>query len=195
MPGAVIGLSMGLGYPGSYSRNGDCIIEARPVLSTDSAGPNFGDAVVLVQDSTGGTFSAAQIAKANAHPTVMTQGANYCFAGVAVREVKTMKSFVVQPSASAVLGGYAPSEICDVLVRGSVVVAIQNPSVAAIVAGGSVFLRLIAGTGTVIGAFEPVADGGNTVQLTNCFFTTGVTSVDANGNTLAEITIINRNIP
>jgi hypothetical protein len=195
MPGATVGLSMGLGYPGSYSRNGDCIIEARPVLSTDATGPNFGDAVVLVQDSTGGTFSAAAIAKGNGHATVMTQGANYCFAGVAVREVKTLKSFVVQPNASATLAGYAPSEICDVLVRGTVVVEIQNPSAAAIVAGGSVFLRMVAGTGTVIGAFEPAADGGNTVQLTNCYFTTGVTSVDANGNTIAEITIINRNIP
>jgi hypothetical protein len=195
MPGSVIGLSMGLGYPGTYSRNGDCIIEARQVLSTDSAGPNFGDAVVLNQDGTGGTFSAAAIAKAAGHTPVMTQGANYAFAGIAVREVKTLKSYVVQPNALATLVSYAPGEICDVLVRGSVVVEIQNPSAAAIVAGGAVYLRLVAGTGTVIGAFEPAADGGNTIALTNCFYTTGITSLDANGNTLAEITIINRNIP
>lgn len=195
MPGTTVGLSMGLGYPGSYSRNGDCIIEARQVLSTDSAGPNFGDAVVLVQDSAGGTFSAVAIAKANGHSAVMTQGANYCFAGVAVREVKTLTSFVVQPGASATLASYAPGQIADVLVRGTVVVEIQNPSAATIVAGGSVFLRLVAGTGTVIGAFEPVADAGNTIQVTNAYFTTGITSTDANGNTLAEITIISRNIP
>jgi hypothetical protein len=195
MPGAVVGLSMGLGYPGTYSRNGDCIIEAKPVPAGDATGPNFGDAVVLVQDSVGGGFSSAAVAKAAGHSAVMTQGANYCFAGVAVREVKTLKSFVVQPNASAVLAGYAPSEICDVLVRGSVVVQLQNPSSTTLVAGGSVYLRLVSGTGTVIGAFEPAADGGNTVQLTNCYFTTGITSLDANGNTLIEITILSRNIP
>lgn len=195
MPGTTVGLSMGLGYPGSYSRNGDCIIEARPVLSTDATGPNFGDAVVLNQDSTGGTFSSAAVSEGNGNTPVMTQGANFAFAGVAVREVKTLTSFVVQPGASATLGGYAPSQLCDALVRGTVVVEIQNPQAAAIKAGGSVWLRLTANLGTVIGAFEPANDAGHMLQLTNCYFTTGITSTDANGNTLAEITIINRNIP
>ncbi len=80
------------------------------------------------------------------------------------------------------------------LVRGSVVVELQNPSATTLVANGPVYLRLVSGTGTVIGAFEPAADGGNTIALTNCFFTTGVTSTDANGNLLIEITILNRNI-
>lgn len=195
MPGTTIGTQMNVGYPGTFSRNGDCIIEQKPVTAADATGPNFGDAVVLVQSATGGSWTAAAVAKAAAHTPVMTQGANYCFAGVAVREVKTMTSYVVQPASSAVLGGYSPSQIADVLVRGSVTVQIQNPSSAAVVAGGQVYLRLVTGTGTVIGAFEPAADGGNTLALTNCYFTTGVVSTDANGNLVAEITIITRNVP
>lgn len=195
MPGSVVGLSMGLGYPGTYSRNGDCIIAAKQVLSTDINGPNFGDAVVLNPDSTGGTFSQVAQAITDGVTPTMTQGGNGVFAGVAVREVKTLTSYVVQPGASATLAGYAPGQLCDVLVRGSVVVEIQNPSAAAVKAGGAVYLRISAGTGSVIGAFEPAADGAHTIQLTNAFFTTGITSTDANGNTLAEITLITRNIP
>lgn len=198
MPGTTIGTQMSMGYPGTFSRNGDCIIEQKPVAAAESSAPsgiNFGDAVLLVQSATGGSWVGAPQAIANSHTPVMTQGSNYCFAGVAAREVKTMTSYNVQPAASAVLGGYSPAQIADVIVRGSVTVEIQNPTSASIVAGGKVYLRIATGTGTVLGAFEPAADGGNTVQLTNCYFTTGVTSLDANGNLVAEITIINRNVP
>jgi len=195
MPGTTIGTQMNIGYPGTFSRNGDCIIEQKPVTSADASGPNFGNAVVLVQSATGGTWTDAAVAEAASHTPVMTQGANYCFAGVAVREVKTMTTYNVQPTASAVLGGYSPGQLCDVLVRGSVVVEIQNPQTTTIVAGGSVWLRLTSNLGTVIGAFEPANDAGHMLQLTNCYFTTGVTSTDANGNLVAEITIITRNVP
>lgn len=185
MPGTVIGTQMGLGYPGTYSRNaGGLVVASRPVKSTDTNNINFGDAVFLNKDSTGGTFSSgAQIAAA------ITFAA---FAGFAVREVLTnVASYSPQPT----LGAYLPGMPCDAIEIGNVVVNIQNPSAAAVQAGGSVFIRKAAGTGTVIGAIEPAADGANTVQLTNCMFTTGLVSTDANGNLVAEITILTRNNP
>lgn len=187
MPGTVIGTQMNLGFPGTYSRNGDCIIEPKLVTAADATGPNFGDPVVLIQNSTGGTYSGVPQAITAGVTPVMTQGTNGCFAGIAVREVLTMTSYIPSPT----LGSYLPGQACDVLVRGSVSVQIQNPSATVVKAGGSVFLRKATGTGTVIGALEPAADAGNTVQLTNAYFTTGL--VDANNT--SEITLITRNIP
>lgn len=187
MPGTVIGTSMNLGFPGNYSRNGDCIIEPKQVTPADATGPNFGDPVVLIQNSTGGTYSGIAQAIAASVTPVMTQGTNGCFAGVAVREVLTMTAYIPSPT----LGSYLPGQAADVLVRGSVSVQIQNPSSAAVKAGGSVWVRLSAGTGTVIGAWEPANDAGHMLQITNAFFTTGL--VDANST--SEITLLNRNIP
>jgi hypothetical protein len=195
MPGATIGTQMSVGYPGQFSRNGDCVINARQVKSSDTSGPLFGAAVVLNQDSAGGTISDAAVAKAAGHSLVMTQGANYCFVGVAAREIKTLTTYNVQPTSPAVAAGYLPGQYCDIVERGAVTVQIQNPSSTTVVSGGNVYVRLVSGTGTVIGAFEPAADGGNTVQITNAFFTTGIVSTDANGNLVAEITLLNRNCP
>ena len=47
----------------------------------------------------------------------------------------------------------------------------------------------------MLGAFEPAADAGHSIQITNAFFTTGITSTDANGNLVAEITLLSRNTP
>ncbi len=74
MPIGTIGTSMNYGYPGSFARNGDCVIMPRPVKSTDSVGPSFGDPVVLNTDNTYSKFGAS--------------GTFATFAGVAVREVK-----------------------------------------------------------------------------------------------------------
>jgi hypothetical protein len=172
---------MNLGYPGTFSRNGDCIIAARLVKSTDTNNVYFGDAVFLNGDSTGGTFSdAVQIGGS------ITMAA---FAGIAVREVKSNETFLPVPT----LGFYAPGAPCDVLERGAVIVPYHafsaNP---APVAGGKVYLRIATnGVGTAVGQFESAADGGNTIQLTNAFFTTGL--LDANNN--VEITLVGRNLP
>jgi hypothetical protein len=194
MPGATIGTQMSVGFPGQYSRNGDCVITSGQVRSTDTVTPNFGDAAVLNFD-TANDVSSAQQAIANAVPPTMSQGVASSFMGVFAREVKTLTSFVAQPGAVAVLAGYAAGQQADIIERGAVTVQIQNPSSTAIKKGGKVYLRLVAGTGTVLGAFEPAADGGNTIQITNAFFTTGLTSTDANGNLVAEITLLSRNTP
>lgn len=194
MPGATIGTQMNVGFPGQYSRNGDCIIAAHPVRSTDTTTPNFGDACVMNYDAAG-DVSSAQQAIANAVTPTMTQATNGCFMGVFAREVKTLVSYVPQPGSSAVLAGYSAGQIADIIERGNVTVEIQNPASTTIKAFGPVYLRYSANVGTVLGAFEPAPDAGYSIQLTNCFFTTGITSTDANGNLVAEICILTRNTP
>lgn len=182
MPGgAAIGTSMNVGFPGTFSRNGDCIIANRLVKSTDTNNVNFGDAVFLNGDATGGTFSdAVQLAGAATFAA---------FAGIAVREVKSAEVYSPAPT----LGFYAPGTPCDVLERGSAIVQYHafssNP---APVAGGPVFLRIATnGAGTAIGQFESASDGGNTIALTNAKWQTGL--LDANNN--IELTLLSRQNP
>jgi hypothetical protein len=182
MPGTAIGKQMNLGYPGSYSRNGDCQIMARPVYGSDTNGPNFGDPLVVNSDSTGGTYSSVADLYLRAGTLAMTN-----FAGVAVREVKTFETYT-----AASLGGYAPGLMCDCITRGSVNVVVTNGTPQA---HGAVWVRTVVGSlQTPVGGFECAiaSDGGTCVQITNAEFTTGVTSTDANGNVIAEITLINK---
>lgn len=66
MPGTVIGLSLNLGYPGDFARNGQLEIDGtRPVNSTTAINPlltpiYFGDACFLIPDATGGSRVSAQ---------------------------------------------------------------------------------------------------------------------------------------
>lgn len=192
MPGTAIGTQMNQGFPGTYSRNGDCVIKNYLVTAADSAGPAFGNAVVLIPNNTGGTVTDAAVAVAAGHTPTMAPGVNYTFVGFAVREVLTqVSSYVPATPLTPLIQTYAPGQMCDVIERGSVTVVIANPSAAAVLAGGKVYLRIATGTGTVIGAIEPAADGGNTIQLTNCFFSTGV----VDGNLVTEVVLLNRNTP
>ena len=194
MPGAVVGTSMNLGFPGTYSRNGDCIITPRQVKSTDSAGPKFGAAVVLIQDSTNGKWSDAAVAMAGGVTPTMTQGTNGCFAGFAVREVKTLLSYNTTQPITPLIQGYAPGDIADVIERGSVTVVVKDPQSAGYKAGQSVYLRTVvngAFPSAAVGDLETAADAGKTVQLTNVYMQSGL--VDA--NSVVEVTIQSRNTP
>jgi hypothetical protein len=174
-PGGVIGISMNNGFPGSYSRNGDCVIANRLVKPTDLGGPDFGKPVVVNSDNT-----YSDVARFIAAGGAMTAA---LFAGVAVREVKQATAY-----SAAATGNYAPGQPCDVIQRGSCVVTCN---VGTPVANGPVYLRIAANGAIpagVIGGFEAAADGGNSVLLTNCQWSTGVK--DANG--VAEITILQR---
>jgi hypothetical protein len=172
---------MNLGYPGSYSRNGDCIIAARLVRSTDAAGPKFGAGVILNADNTYtdvANFIAAPLSGS------MT-AAKFC--GIAVREVKSATTYSPAPTT----GSYLPGQTCDVLERGSAVVTCFNGTPTA---GGAVYLRTAlngAIPAGVVGGFEAAADGGNSVLLTNAVWTTG--AID--GNYVAELTILSRLAP
>ncbi len=169
MPGKVIGKTMNIGYPGSFSRNADCIIAARGVKTDDTDPVSFGDAVVLNTDNTYSRFGATNTAAQ--------------FVGVAVREVKQATDYF-SPA-----GSYLQGQPCDALLRGAVCVAVRNGTPTA---GGKVYIR-IAKNATypngIVGGFEAAADSTNTVELTNVRFTTG----HMDGNNVAEITILTRN--
>lgn len=173
MSGKAIGLSFNYGFQGAVSRTPDCVIEAKPVAAT-SANIAFGKPVALNADNTFSAPTSVAITAAN-------------FAGVAVSIVKQLNAYTVaQDSTQA--GFYAPDEMADVIQRGIVAVKVFGSPTA----GGNVYVRTVvngAFPDEVVGDFRAAADGGNTVQLTNCSWNTGI--VDGNGITELKIKSIN----
>jgi hypothetical protein len=167
MPGKVIGVEMGYGYPGQTARQPDEIVRTRPVAAA-SADINFGDPVLINADGTVTKFGAANTAAQ--------------FAGIAARRIK---SAIVYPNQE--LGCYKPQEACDVIERGAVSVKVNVGSPAV---GGAVYIR-VAASGSVpagvVGGFEAAADSTNTVLLSNAKFGTA-----ADGNGVAELVILTR---
>lgn len=178
----VIGLN--LGFVGNFSRTGERVITARQVLPSTPNPIKFGDAVVIVPDSMGGTYQSVA--------DFITGGGNMTpqrFAGVANREVKTSYTYPLQPG-QEVIGSYVPGEIAEAGERGSVVVFCNNGSPQT---QSPVYLRIAANQAIpagVVGGFEAVADGANTIDLSTVgvVWRTGV--VDANG--AAELTMRHR---
>lgn len=185
MPGTAIGQQMNVGYPGSYARNGDCVIASRWVRQTDTANINFGDTVVLNQDSTGGTYS--QVAGFIAGAGTFTAA---IFAGIAVREVKSYEQyFGSTPPSAPTFAYYGPGSRADVIKRGCVVVQcrVGTPK-----AGSGVYIRTVYNAAIpagIVGGIEAAADGTNTVAIPNAQFFTG--TLDANGCTEIELLSIN----
>lgn len=176
--------ALNLGFLGNVSRLGERVIAARQVLTTTPNPIYFGSPVIIVPDSTGGTYQSVSdfIAGAGAFTAAK-------FAGVAVRNVKTMLQYTAWGNVqNPLIGQFAPGQMAEVLERGSITVQINNGTP---VVQGPVFVRILANAGIpagVVGGFEAVADGTNTVQLTGVVFRTGV--VDANN--VSEITLLSR---
>ena len=185
MPGKVIGVSMNVGYPGSFARNSDCVIVSRLVkVVTGDTGVHFGDPVIL--DITNTVQAVSDFIAAPTSGTFLAT----LFLGVGVREVKTYQTYAANMPD---VGLYAPGQSCDVLERGSVSVIC---SVGTPVAGGAVYIRKANGSspsGFVLGGFEYRVDDdtGSCILLTNAFWTTGL--MDA--NKVCEMTIVERNLP
>jgi hypothetical protein len=176
--------ALNLGFLGNVSRIGERVIAARQVLPTALSPISFGDGVVIVSNAVGGYYQ--QIGDFIAGGGTFTAAK---FAGVAVRNVKTMLIYTaLSPIQTPQIGQYAASQMAEALERGSVTVKINNGSPTS---QGPVFVRTVV-NGTipagVVGGFEAIADGTNTVQLTGVVFRTGV--IDANG--IAEITLLSR---
>jgi hypothetical protein len=165
------------GFPGTFARNGDCIITNRIRYASDTGTLAFGDPVLLRSDN---TFTKMQAG-----------GTMAAFAGVAVREVKQFTtSFTAQSN-----GSYAPGDPTDVIERGpvSVVCNVGTP-----VAGGAVYVRITANGAIpagVVGGFEYRTDDddddGKCILITNAKWATGL--IDA--NKVAELTLLSRNLP
>lgn len=162
MPGRVIGKEMPMGYPGSYARTPDCIIMNR--IAKDEIA--FGAPVVLNADNTYSAFAATNTAAQ--------------FGGVAVREVKQTTKYLDQNAVA-----YEAGAQCDVLERGNIIVRCGKGTPTA---GGKVYIRKAANAtypDAKVGDFEAEADGNNTVELTNAYWTTGRIDADK----VAELTI------
>lgn len=167
MPGTAIGLSLGNGYPGSYSRMPDDVVKPKP-LSGDTPAV-FGTAAILNDDD---TYKAADA-------TLTAQN----FAGIFVREVKQASDVFASQ------GAYYKNDPADVMLRGETVIKLARGTPKA---GGTVYYRIAANediSGSAVGDFEATADGSNTVALPNVVFSTG--KVD--GNNVVEIVIKTRN--
>lgn len=170
MPGQNIGLTMPNGYPGTYTRQPDMIIDTHPLGGGDNV--PFGVAL-----SYGSGASVGRVVPMGAGGTAEQ------FVGIAARELKSAVSYLDQNT-----GVYVPNEAVSVLKRGCVNV---RCNVGAPALGGKVYLRVTANasipTGTV-GGFEAQADGANTVELTNCRWHGG-----ADAEKVVEIRILNCN--
>lgn len=165
MPGKAIGISLLSGYAGTQSRTADAIIQNR-VAKNNIA---FGHAVVLTND--------------NRWDNVVDATTEEQIAGVAVREVIQANTFDPQSNPD-----YMAETPCDVMVRGNCTVKCQRGTPKS---GDAVYVRVKKNNtyvDAVVGGFEATADAGNTVQVTNIEWTTGV--MDA--NRMAEITIKTR---
>ena len=165
MPGKVIGIEMGMGYPGSQSRTADAIIQSR-VADGDI---KFGQAVVLTNDNkwklVGADTTAANVA------------------GIAVREVVQANTFNPQSNPD-----YLDGSMADVMTRGNAIVKCQKGTP---VSGTAVYVRTQKNDtypDLIVGGFEAAEDAGKTIQVTNIEWTTGKT--DSNNN--AEVTIKTR---
>lgn len=205
-------LSLNLGFPGNVSRVGERVIASREVLSTTPNPILFGQGVVIVPDSTGGTVQS--IADFIAGGGVFEP---FNFGGVAVRNVKTNLTYSTLGNvgnATPFTGSFPPSSMAGILERGSVPVIIANGTP---ISQGPVYTRVAlngaipAGT---IGDFEAVPDGsivgaagGNTgngtitglaigPNATNEVYTVTFTSgtaykvTDANGNIIGTGNIV-----
>jgi hypothetical protein len=210
--GSTIGTTLNVGYPGQYSRNEALVIAARIVTPSDTAvNPNggvagsvsFGDALFInplgAQASQGGNYSNMLNLVADGLTASMSFSGttNAIFAGFAIREVLTNTNYTPLPGTQNQLPAYAPGQWADCIERGNVTVVYGNPKAAtAPIAGGPVYVRISTnGAGTVVGTIEPAADSSHTLTLTNCAFTTGVISTDANGSQIIEVTLLSRNMP
>lgn len=183
--GSVIQVTgLNVGFPGNPSRTGDEVNAARQADPSNSHAISFGDALVLIGNSTGGTWRnvADYISQGGAFTAAK-------FSGVAIRNVKTMLQYSsLNGGTLDPIGSYVAGEMAEAIERGSVTVVVN---VGTPVAGGAVYIRTVlngAIPAGVVGGFEAAADGSNTVLLTSVVFRTGNLDV----NNIAEITLLNR---
>lgn len=166
MPGSVIGIKLNNGWEGTVSRTADTIIQNRIAKTTMP----FGVAVKLNDDNT--------------YSIVATGDTADKVAGITVREVVQANTFDPQSNPD-----YVANAPCDVLSRGNCVVKCRRGTPKA---GTAVYVRITDNSsiypGTIVGGFEAEDDEGNTIQVNNIEWTTGVMDT----NNIAEVTVKTR---
>lgn len=131
-----------IGFQGTVSRFGERVIAARqftPYTVTNVL--NFGDPAVIIQNGTGGYYDS--VADFIAHGAANIGLLASAWAGMAVREVKTMLTYQAgqQPGLQQV-GYYSNGQMAEVLERGSgtVLVSVSNSPTAE----AQVYTRVVA---------------------------------------------------
>lgn len=189
MPATVIPVTgINEGFVGNISNEGFSLRTPRNVSPTDTLSIAFGETLKLNLDNTyssiaqfilgGGTFTTAVAL------------------GIAVANTKTNGTFPLNGTNEAFTpgGSFTPGQVCDALVQGTIDVfcRVGTPTGA----GGTVYLRTAlngAFPAGVVGGLEAVADGGNTVALTNVQWKTGI--ADSSNSNVYQVTILLRQIP
>jgi hypothetical protein len=187
MPGSVIPVTGLVNGPiGSISQTDFPLVSPRQVNPTDTNNIGFGDPTVLNANST--VSSVKQFLANGGTLTANTP------LGIAKDAVETNGYYPLNGGTAMPAGQYPPGVIANILTRGTINVKINNGVPAG--AGSPVYVRIAANAAIpngVVGGFEAVADGTNTVQIPNIVFKTGILSTDpVTGDVTAQVTILNR---
>ena len=185
MPATVIPVKgIQLGFIGSITHEGQSLREPKQVKATDANPIAFGETLTANIDATNTYSSIKQFIANGGTVTAATP------LGIAVSNVKTNTSYNAQGGQVVSGGNYQPGDFCDGLVVGGACVPCMNGTP---VAQGPVYIRVALNASIpagVIGGLEAVADGSNTVLLTNLKWKTGYLETDGG----CEVTILTRTI-
>jgi hypothetical protein len=189
MPATVIPVTgINEGFVGNISSEGYSLRVPRTVNPADTLNIAFGESLVLNNNNT--YSSVASFIAGSGTLTASTR------LGIAVANTKTNGTFPLNGSNDVLTPGgfFTPGQVCDALVQGTIDVFcnVGTPTGA----GGAVYVRVAlngAFPAGVVGGFEAVADGSNTVLLTNVVWKTGIAQPSA--TTVFQATILARQIP
>jgi hypothetical protein len=185
MPATVIPVKgLYLGFVGNVSNEGYSLRKPRLVQAADPNPIAFGETLVL---NTNNTYSSVKSFVAGAG--IVTAALAM---GIATSNVNINPTYASGGSGNvATVGGqFVQGAICDALVQGTLNVYCANGTPTA---GGAVYCRVAlngAIPNGVVGGLEAVADGGNTVLLTNFKWSTGYLETDGS----SQLTILTRTI-
>lgn len=168
-----------IGFPGSISRFGERVIASREVVPTAASNLNFGDPAVTVDNSDGGYYTSVKDFLATSEANAALIAAQ--FAGMAVREVKTMLTYPAnQAPGLQQVGYYAPANMADVLERGSGTVVL---SVGAPANGAQLYTRVVLNGAVAAGL---IGDWETNPAATDLFSTTATAAAIGTAVTIAS---------
>jgi hypothetical protein len=173
-------LGPNIGFPGAVSRFGDRVILARELNPSATLNLNFGDPAVIIPNATGGYYdSVLDFVTALASNIGLVAG---YFAGMAVREVKTMLTYNTGNPAILSVGYYAPNSMAEVLERGSgtVFLSVGAPNTQA-----QLYTRVVLNSAVTAGT---IGDWETNPAATDLFSTTGTAAAIGTALTLASAT-------
>ena len=177
------------GFPGNMSRLAERVIVARPLLATTATSVQNGQPLVIIPTAGGGDNYQSVTDFVGGGGTLSATSR----ISIAHREVKTNLVYTTLTTiGTPFINVYQPGELTEAIERGSAVVKfnVTAPATTAL-SQQAVYIRVAVNAAIpagIVGGFEAVADGTNTVQIPNILFRTGY--IDGNG--VAEVTMLVR---